>query len=105
MNSLSQNDKGRYEKYQAASEEEFIAYISRKLLALYPGLLFRWSKIYGNRWAYLCGNSSEVALNPLKIALNHDYGICIDNPDILNNCELDKFAINLRESLDNDTAF
>ncbi len=84
-----------------APQEEFIKYMNQELLASYPGLIFRWSKIYGSRWAYLLGSSDGIAFNPVKIALNHDYGICIDNPDILIKGELDKLIFNLKESFIN----
>ena len=85
------------EEQPGSPEEEFIGFINRELLASYPGLILRWSKIYGSRWAHLCGNNAGIAMNPVKVALNHDYGICIDNPDMLGTYEVDRLVIILKE--------
>lgn len=103
MDDLRKNLASWREANPDSSEDESVKYLNQELLVLYPELIFRWSKIYGSRWAYLCGNSSEMAANPVKIPLNRDYGICIDNPDILSNGELDRLIFNLKESLTNVT--
>lgn len=56
---------------------------------VYPQLLLRWSRIYGSRWAYLAGSSAAtICLNPIRIRLSPEYGVCIDNADVISPAEL-----------------
>lgn len=56
----------------------------------YPQLLVRWARIYGSRWAYLAGSSAEtVCLQPARFRFSSEYGICIDNADVLSPTELE----------------
>jgi hypothetical protein len=60
-----------------------------ELIRAYPDLKLRWVRIYGKRWAYLYGNfDNEGALAPLKIQLNHDYGLCLDNSEVIPETDL-----------------
>lgn len=102
MNDLRQKFIAWRDANPGSPEDKLIGYINQELLALYPGLMLRWSKIYGSRWAYLCGSRGEVLLNPVKIALNHDYGLYIDNPDIFNKDELENIILSLKELFAND---
>ncbi|MEN6325438.1 MAG: hypothetical protein ABFD18_04395 [Syntrophomonas sp.] len=101
MHDLGQKFAAWRQENPGSPEEEFIRYMNQELLALYPGLIIRWSRIYGSRWAYLWGTSDGIALNPVKVALNHNYGICIDNPEIFIDDELEKIVFNLKESFIN----
>jgi hypothetical protein len=64
----------------------------------YPELLLRWSRIYGSRWAYLTGTGSETAcLNPTRIRISREYGICIDNAEMITLEELSEIVHTLEE--------
>lgn len=67
---------------------------------VYPELLLRWSRIYGRRWAYLSGNSAEtICLNPTRIKVSPEYGICIDNVEVLSPFELENMIKTLEGCL------
>ncbi|CFY11633.1 Uncharacterized [Syntrophomonas zehnderi OL-4] len=67
---------------------------------LYPQLKLRWSRIYGSRWAFLEGNSDDyVPLNPTRIRINNEYGLCIDNADVITASELEDISQSLKECL------
>ncbi|MDD3268619.1 MAG: hypothetical protein PHX14_04800 [Syntrophomonadaceae bacterium] len=93
------------EQHPQSPAEEHIAFFHQELLQLYPGLLLRWAKIFGSRWAYFYGNSREVALNTVKTTLKPEYGICIDNPDMLGTIELERLVIKLKECFINVPVF
>lgn len=77
---------------------EFIRECQDDLVRAYPELKIRWARIYGKRWAYLYGNSSDVSCQaPLKIEINQDYGLCIDNNGIISVEELDKVVATIKE--------
>lgn len=67
---------------------------------LYPQLKLRWLRIYGSRWAYLSGNSDDyLPLNPTRIRINNEYGLCIDNPDVITVAEIEDIKQSLKECL------
>ncbi len=56
----------------------------------YPQLLLRWARIYGSRWAYLTGSSADtLCLQPARFIISSEYGIFIDNADVLSPSELE----------------
>lgn len=63
----------------------------------YPGLALRWARIYGRRWAFVCGEGQAPAYNSIKVELNQDLGICVDNPGVVSLTELEKLINLLRE--------
>lgn len=70
---------------------------------LYPGLKVRWARIYGRRWAFIYGQAADdISSSTLKIQLNKEYGLCIDNVRTVTPPELDAIKTTLRECLDHD---
>lgn len=67
------------------------------LMERYPALKVRWSRIYGFRWSHLYGNTELSSFNPVKIRLNQNYGIFIDNAYILSPDELERIIKELKE--------
>lgn len=67
------------------------------LMERYPELKVRWSRIYGFRWSHIYGNIEPTSFNPVKIRLNRNYGIFIDNANILTPDELEKIIKELKE--------
>jgi len=72
------------------------------LLELYPALILRWSRIYGQRWAHIYGDLNEVSTHSLKVQLNRDYGICIYNAEVLDAGILDEIVTVLKECFSNE---
>lgn len=63
----------------------------------YPRLLLRWARIYGSRWAYLTGNSANtLCLQPARYIISSEYGIFIDNADVLSPSELEDIVQTLK---------
>lgn len=62
---------------------ERIVALHNYLTTRYAGLSLHWVKIYGNRWAHLLGGGRDILSVPLKLELNADYGLFIENPEIL----------------------
>jgi hypothetical protein len=87
------------------TSEELARYCSQVVISSYPELRVRWAKIYGNRWAYLFGNSEGVSLNSKRIRLNDGYGIYIDNLETLSLKELEELTAALKECFTGDTTF
>ncbi len=83
-------------KYPEGEHREVFAFHDY-IIDRYPGLLVRWVKIYGKRWAYLHGNSTETGFNAVQFRLNRKYGLCIDNPDTIPSDELDALITMIRE--------
>ncbi len=80
--------------------EDFIRACQLVIIRAYPDLILRWSRVYGKRWSYLFGGEESqdiVGLNPLRIKLNSDFGVCIENPDRLTQAELDQLTGLLKE--------
>lgn len=64
----------------------------------YPDLKMRWVRIYGKRWAHLYGDSSELsACSPLKIEIEPNFGLCIDNSEIVPAEELETMLETIKE--------
>lgn len=84
---------------------ENLAACQKAMQELYPNLLLRWSHIYGNRWAHISGDTTDtVCLNPVRIKISQDYGICIDNVEIVNTSQLEDIVKDLKEGLACETA-
>jgi len=75
-----------------STDEEFAKTCTQVILDFHPELKLRWARIYGRRWSYLYGNSSEISLDFKRIRLNDDYGICIDNSEVLPPEELEELT-------------
>lgn len=97
--------KSMIKNHTCKTGEELARACNKAILDFYPGLKVRWAKIYGNRWSYLFGNSGEVSLNSKKIRLNDEYGIYIDNSEILKLKELEELIAALKECFKGDTAY
>lgn len=76
---------------------DFIQACHQTLKEIYPDLHLRWVRIYGKRWAYIYGNAAELSQNTLRIQLSRDYGICIDNADLVEPVELDQAVAIIKE--------
>lgn len=63
----------------------------------YPQLSLRWARIYGRRWAHLCGGNQNPVYECRKVKLNQHFGICIDNPGDIGQDELERLINLLRE--------
>lgn len=81
---------------QMAQQEEMINRWHRELGSRYPDLRMRWARIYGSRWAHFLGGSADVSFFPVKLVLNKDFGLCIENPEVLAPNELDSIISELR---------
>lgn len=80
-----------------ARQQERIAQLHREYSRRYPGLIMRWARIYGSRWAHFLGGSGTVSFAPYKLALNDNFGLCIENPEILDPADLDAIISELKE--------
>jgi hypothetical protein len=79
-----------------AEQEELIIRLHRDLSCKYPGLKMRWSRIYGSRWAHFLGGSAEVSFFPVKLVLNQDFGLWIENPEVLAQADLERIVGQLK---------
>lgn len=69
---------------QGLTGEQMIPSLHQCLQQNYPGLQLRWSRVYGRRrWAHIYGGSEIFSLNPLRVELGADYGLYIDNPELI----------------------
>lgn len=76
----------------------FIKVCHEVLMEMYPGLQLRWVHIYGQRWAYIYGEPNEISSHPpCKIRLSQNYGLCIDNNEMLSSSELESFTAIIKE--------
>jgi hypothetical protein len=80
-----------------AQQQELILHLHQEYRHRYPGLIMRWARIYGSRWAHFLGGSGTVSFVPYKLALNDNFGLCIENPEILNPADLDTIISELKE--------
>jgi hypothetical protein len=78
-------------------KQEFIEVFHRALVEQYPGLQVRWVRIYGKRWAHLYGDAGDISCHPFKMQLNQDYGICIDNLELISHQKLEEIIATLKE--------
>jgi len=69
----------------------------QRLLEQYPDLHLRWVRIHGKRWAHLYGDTGRISWQPLKLQINNDYGICIDNPQLIPESDRQKLFASLEE--------
>jgi len=90
-------EKNLYLESQNSRGKDLVVKCQQICQEFYPRLSIRWSRIYGRRWAYICGGSMEPSHDSLQFKLNRDYGICIDNPDEINTEELDRLLKLLRK--------
>lgn len=82
------------------SEEDIIPSLDRFLKQAYPGLQTRWSRVYGRRrWAHIYGTAEFFSLKPLRIELGANYGLYIDNPELIPPNDLDKLVDLLQHAL------
>jgi hypothetical protein len=77
--------------------DDFMIKFHHALLKEYPGLQMRWARIHGKRWAHLYGESAVLALQPLRIQLSQNYGIILDNPELIPKDNLDELIAVLKE--------
>lgn len=64
---------------------------------VYPQLVLRWSRIYGSRWAYLAGSSLDtIHFNSARFNISPEYGIFIDNADVISPSELEDIVQTLQ---------
>jgi len=85
------------EERQRDEDLDFIKACHEVLAELYPSLHLRWVRIYGKRWAYIYGNWEYLDQGSLRIQLSQDYGICIDNAELVAPLELDQLAAIIKE--------
>ena len=73
------------------------------LKELYPQLIVRWARIYGYRWAFIHGTITDnISTGVVKLRLNDNYGLCIDNAGIINPDELNEIRNTLKEYFADD---
>ncbi|MBC7075250.1 MAG: hypothetical protein H5T98_04115 [Syntrophomonadaceae bacterium] len=95
---MRQRIKELFDNPSYSTDEKKLALACNQVfMELYPELKVRWARIYGPRWAYLCGGSEEISIAFKKIRLNDRYGICIDNAHILSPGELEEIIDSLKE--------
>lgn len=76
------------------------------LKELYPELIVRWARIYGYRWAFIHGTITDnISTGMLKLRLNDNYGLCIDNASIITPEQLNEIKNTLKEYFSNDEFF
>jgi len=81
-------------------EEDIIPSLDRFLKQTYPGLQTRWSRVYGRRrWAHIYGSTEFLSLHPLRIELGPNYGLYIDNPELIPPNDLDMLIDLLQNAL------
>jgi hypothetical protein len=72
------------------------------LQELYPGLIVRWARIYGHRWAFIHGSAStDINAVTLKVRLNDEYGLCVDNVRVIPSSQMDEIITTLRSLFNN----
>lgn len=85
---------------KSQSGEDIIPPIDHYLKQAYPGLQTRWSRVYGRRrWAHIYGTSEHFTLNPMRVELGANYGLYIDNPELIPLTDLDRIISQLRSAL------
>jgi|UPI0000573E91 hypothetical protein len=89
--------KSILEQYPEKDGEEYLRFCDNQILRINPEIKIRWARIYGSRWAHLLGNFDDIALKPLRIKLNNNYGILIDNSNSLPPADLQQLIAILKE--------
>jgi len=69
----------------------------QRLLERYPDLHLRWVRIHGKRWAHLYGDTDRISWQPLKLSINNNYGIFIDNPQIIPEADRQEIMTSLEK--------
>lgn len=81
----------------------FIQVYHQTLVNAFPGLQLRWVRIYGKRWDHLYGEAAAFSGPGLRTRLNANYGLCLDNPELIPNPELETIIAMLKEIFNEDT--
>lgn len=79
-----------------------IVRLDRELCAAHPGIMLRWARIYGTRWAHLLGEVHELTAIPLKLQINQEYGLIIENPEILSAKDVESIVDLLKGEFGNE---
>jgi len=88
------------DNHSGQSGEDIIPSLDQCLKQAYPGLQTRWSRVYGRRrWAHIYGGGEIFCLNPLRVELGANYGLYIDNPELIPPGELDTIIEGLQQAL------
>lgn len=88
------------------SNSDIIHSCHEALKELFPELIIRWARIYGYRWAFIHGTiTPEISTAPVKVRLNDNYGLCIDNASIITPEQLNEIKNTLKEHFNNDEFF
>lgn len=88
------------------SNGDIIVSCHQALQQLYPELMMRWARIYGYRWAFIYGTITDnIGTSLVKLRLNGDYGLCIDNAGIIASDELNEIKNTLKEYFADDKFF
>lgn len=80
----------------------FIQDYHHTLVNAFPGLQLRWVRIYGKRWDHMYGDAGAFSGQALRIKLNTNYGLCLDNPELIPTPELETIIAMLREIFNDD---
>ncbi len=76
------------------------------LKELYPKLIVRWARIYGYRWAFIHGTiTPDISTALVKLHLNNNYGLFIDNANIITPDDLNEIKNTLKEYFADDKFF
>lgn len=85
------------------SNGDIIHSCHQALKELYPELIMRWARIYGYRWAFIHGTVTDnISTSLVKLRLNDNYGLCIDNASIIAPDELNSIKNTLKEYFADD---
>ncbi len=88
------------------SSGDIIVSCHQALQQLYPELMMRWARIYGYRWSFIHGTIIDnISTSLVKLRLNNDYGLCIDNANIITPEQLNEIKNTLKEYFANDKFF
>jgi hypothetical protein len=101
MSNLNSLIEGYYQ-----SNGDIICSCHQALKELYPELIVRWARIYGYRWAFIHGTITDnTSTGVVKLRLNDNYGLCIDNASIITPEQLNEIKNTLKEYFTNDEFF
>ncbi len=98
MNNLNSLIERHYQ-----SNGDIICSCHEALKELFPELIVRWARIYGYRWAFIHGTITDnISTSLVKLRLNYNYGLCIDNAGIITSDELNIIINTLKEYFADD---
>ena len=101
MNNLNSLIEKHYQ-----SNGDIICSCHEALKELFPELIVRWARIYGYRWAFIHGTITDnISTSLVKLRLNYNYGLCIDNAGIITSDELNIIINTLKEYFADDKFF